>query len=178
MKSNEELMKEQLDEKRKIPQELRDVIDKTIFYNIIMSIGIMTYLLIMNIGYFTLEPDVFKLNMKIVSILLITLTIAIFEIAYKRDSGTLCITGIEMLVLSFIVLYMPFAYSYESDVTKKFIMLTSIFFAIYYVGKLIVLYINIERMHRNSLSDVKEITKKEKNSYLNETSKKIYKKGE
>ena len=73
---------------------------------------------------------------------------------------------------------MPFAYSYESDVTKKFIMLTSIFFAIYYVGKLIVLYINIERMHRNSLSDVKEITKKEKNSYLNETSKKIYKKGE
>ncbi len=178
MKSNEELMKEQLDEKRKLPKYLKEKMNKTIFYNIIISICIMAYLLCMNLSYFNLESEIFKSNMKIVSILLITLTIIIFELAYKKDSGTLCITGIEIMVLSFIVLYMPFAYTYENDITKKIIMLTSVFFAIYYVVKLIVLYIKTERAHRNSLSDVREITKKDKKGYLNETSKKIYKKGE
>jgi hypothetical protein len=54
----------------------------------------------MNIAYFNLSEDVFISNMKMVAILLITLTIAIFEIAYKKDSGELTIYGIESLIVS------------------------------------------------------------------------------
>lgn len=178
MKPNMELIKSSFEERRKIPKELKDVIDKTSFYNALISIAIMVLVLAINLAFKFLDSETFSFNMKILAMLILGLTIIMFEYAYKRDSGTLAITGIEMMMLGFVVLYMPFAYSYESQTIKVFLMIASVFFAIYYFGKLIVFYLYIKRKHINSLSDVKEITKKVDNGYLNDVSKKIYKKGE
>ena len=171
-------MNRELEERKKLPEELKNVIDTATFYNIIMSIAIIIFIYCLNIAFKFLDVETFKTDMKIVAMLLLTGTIIIYEMGYKKDSGTLAITGIEMMVLSIIVLYMPFAYVHESDVVKLCIMLTSLFFSIYYVLKLIFFYFHILKVHKDSLSDVKEITKKEEKGYLNEKGKKIYKKGE
>ena len=44
-------MAQEIEEKRKLPQEIKEGIDKTFFYNNIMAIVIMLYFVVINISY-------------------------------------------------------------------------------------------------------------------------------
>ena len=170
-----ELMQKEIENKRKLPEELKLDIKKNIFHNLLIATIIILYLITINILFKRLESSVFEQQMKFFALGTITITVLIFEMAYRRQSRRTCIIGIELLLCSIISLYIPYIYLF-SDVNLR--MVTTILplsIAGYYIIKAFLIYKSRKIKHENNLSDVKEILKDtEKKSYIDEESSKSY----
>ena len=154
-------MVEEITEKRKMTEPVKQALDKRIFHNCLLAIGLMVAICVINTIYLYAKQEIVTSAMKGFALLFILGTVAIFELAYRKDNGKIAIVGIEVLVMSILVLYLPKIYE---NLDKKFcIQLTFIplFCAIYYVAKSIVIYKKTEKSYQNHLSDVKEIVKEE-----------------
>lgn len=154
-------MVEEITQKRKMTQNVKDGLHKRIFHNCLLAIGVMLYICLIDAVYIYAKQEVVSIAFKIFPMIAIFTTVVLFEIAYRKENGKMAIVGIELLVLSILVLYIPQIYQ---NLDKKFcVQLTfiPIFFAIYYVAKAIVIYIKTEKHYQNNLSDVKEIVKEE-----------------
>ena len=87
--------------------------------------------------------------------------IIFLEIAYKKDKGTIAITGIEFLCLSLhnlSIMHIITLFKYDFRV---YLLTSSYIFSIYYVLKSIILYTKGRKDYLNSLSDISEIVKKD-----------------
>lgn len=154
-------MVEEITEKRKMTQEVKDVLHKEIFHNCLLAIGIMLYICAINMVYIYVPQEVCKIALKIFPMIFIVLTVGIFEFAYRKCSGKITIVGIELLVFSVIILYIPKIYG---NLDKAFCIELSfvpIFCGIYYIAKSILIYLKTQKQYQNNLSDVKEIVKDE-----------------
>lgn len=160
-------------EKIKIPKEKKEKIYSKLTKNFIIAISVFLYVLFLNLGYVRLEENIFVKDLKVFAFSLIIFSIWLFEKAYKKDSGTLLIHGIEMLVLSFITLYMPYVYFHQGDIIKMIFETSSIYISFYYIIKCIIIYKIEVKKYKESISDIKEITEEE-TSYINEKSEKKY----
>ena len=168
------LMQKEIEEKRKLPIEVKDKIDKSVFYNFIMAIIIMLYLCSINLLFYLVSENEFNNYIKILALGIVLVTVTTFEIAYRRDSAVICIVGIELLVCSILSLYIPYIYLHSTIVFRTITMCIPIIFAIYYVAKSIIIYLKDGFNYRNNLSDIKEIINDDSNrSYLDEDSRKI-----
>ena len=105
-----------------------------------------------------IENNVFLTDLKVFSMLILGIAIAIFEYAYKKDSGIHAIYGIEILVLALVTIgfiYLDIMYK------NKFIPITTTIayiYSIYYTAKAIILYKRNKK--RYFLNNMKEIIKK------------------
>ncbi len=170
-----ELMQKEIEDKRKLPKEVKSDIKKAIFHNLLIAIIIIAYLCVINILYFKLENQVFEQQMKFFALGIILVTVGVFEIAYRRESKRMCIIGIELLLCSIISLYIPYIYLFVNGTLKNIIMTLPFIIAAYYIIKAFFIYKTREIRYQSNLSDVKEILKDtEKKSYLDEESKKVY----
>lgn len=169
------LMQKEIENKRKLPKEVKKNIDNAVFYNLLTAISIIVYMCIINAIFLNVSESVFDICVKTFAIVLISATVIIFEIAYRKDSAKICITGIEFLVYSVIVLYIRYIYLHTTQIYRGIIMTIPIFIAVYYIGKTIIIYIKIRRDYKNDLSDIKELLAEKTESYLDENSTKILK---
>ena len=156
MEKSEKMVVE-ITKKRKMTDEVNRKLLKNIFFNFLLAIAIMAYICVENAVYIYCSDYVYN----IISKFLIIISVIMFEIAYKKDSGKVTIYGIELLVFSVIILYMPMMFINLDKFYSKIFLLTPLYCAIYYVGKSIVIYKKTEKVYQNSLSDVKEILKEE-----------------
>lgn len=147
-------------EKKKIPADELKKLNNRIFKNMIMSIAIILYLLFINIGALNIETTTYIMDLKVFSILLIVLTILVFEVSYKKDSGILCIHGIEILILAIITLILPTWYSVQNENYGIFVTALLIAFTIYYMIKSAIIYYKQRTLHLKKASDINEIIKK------------------
>lgn len=83
----------------------------------------------------------------------------------------LCIYGIEALILSILMLMSIYVYLMLNHQFTIFASITSYLFAVYYVGKSIIIYIKSKKEYIQKQNDIKEIVKQEKPK-KKETSKK------
>ena len=173
-----ELMQKEIENKRKLPEELKKEIKKSILHNILIAVIIIVYLSIINILFYKLENTVFEEQMKFIALGIITVTVIIFEIAYRKQSKRMCIIGIELFLCSIISLYIPYiylSYLFENINIKFLTYALPVGIALYYFLKAYIIYKTGKIKHHNNLSDIKEILKDtEKNSYLDEESSKLY----
>lgn len=143
---------------RKISKEVeKKILKKTIVNG---AIGVIIMLLVMAFYIFAkqLTKDVATLIYNTSAIIILALAIAIIEIAYKKDSGKLAITGIEMLVLSVYALFAPFVFIRVSyKYIYGFIALTTI----YYTFKIIRVSLLEQEKYTTEISDITDIIKKE-----------------
>lgn len=154
-------LEEQAKQQRKLPEEIEKKLNKRVFNNIIIAIIIMVYLFFINIGSLNIETVTFIKDLKVFSMLLIILTIAIFEYSYKKDNGAICINGIETLLLSIITLITPYMYV----LSRKFNLIIasiSLLYGAYYVGKAIVIYKKGKKEYLKESNDISEILNSEK----------------
>ena len=154
-------MVEELTEKRKMTEEVKENLIENIFYNFLLALGIMCYISIVNVVHTYLPLQIYDIISKVLSIIAILITVGIFEFAYRKDSGKYTIYGIEILFFSIVVLYMPKMFTNLDKFYSQIFLLTPLFCAIYYVAKSIVIYKKTEKEYQNSLSDVKIILKEE-----------------
>ena len=81
-------------------KENNTIIRKKIFGNIIIAIAIMLYFILINFAYIRLEQQTLIDVIKMISLIVLFLSIGIMEFAYHKDSGKIAINAIEILVLS------------------------------------------------------------------------------
>lgn len=154
-------MVEEITQKRKMTEKVKNELHQRIFHNVLLAIGVMLYICLIDVAYIYAKQEVMNIAFKIFPMIAIIATVVLFEFAYRKENGKMAIVGIELLVLSILVLYIPYIYQ---NLDRKFcVQLTfiPIFYAIYYIAKSIVIYIKTEKNYQNNLSDVKEIVKEE-----------------
>lgn len=146
---------------KKIPKEISQEIIKKVFGNIVKAIGIMFYFMVLNLAHSAMQQERLVGDIEVFAGAFLVAGLLFLEKAYKKDSGTIAITGIELLVLSLhslSIMHIITLFKYDF----RFYLLTSSYvFSIYYVLKAILLYTKGRKDYLNSLSDISEIVKKD-----------------
>lgn len=155
----EELEKE-IANKKYLPKEEENKINKKLFENIMIADVIMAFLYFISLGSLNIETPIFIADLKVFSIGLIVFTIILFEISYKKENGNLAIHGIECLALSIFVLCSIYLYLMYMKDFHMYVAIAAYAFAIYYLGKSIIVYRKMKKKYLASLSDIDEIIKK------------------
>ena len=140
-----------------IPKELDDKINNIVFKNMIIAIIIIIYTFFIVMGFRNISPEKYIVDLMVFSILLLFLSIIIFEIAYKKDRGKLAINGIEVLILAVITFYLPYMYAYLNKDYNTIVILLGIAYSLYYVIKSVVNVKIEKRKYKKSLNDMKNI---------------------
>ena len=106
-KSTIEKIEKEISEKTKLPNEVKEIIKKEAFTNIVVgSVGILYFIFIV-LGSVGSIKNVRTIDLNIFSIIFLGIAITIFEIAYRKDDGKLAIYGIESLVVAIFTLFLP-----------------------------------------------------------------------
>ena len=158
---NAQTIMEQEMAKKRVPKEVSQEILKKIFKNLILAIVVMIYFIASNILYTQFELDKMELITKIFSGVFLLSGIVILEIAYKKESGTLLITTLELFVLAIHALFINHVITIYKFDFRTYILTSSYIFAIYYVLKSTVIYTKARWQYLRSLSDISEIVKDE-----------------
>lgn len=137
--------------------EKKKKLSDNIFENIIIAVAIMLYFIIINFSYYRIDDYILQMGLKISSIIILLISILIFEIAYKKDNGTIAIYGIEILVLSIYVLLIPHIVERTKLEFTNYILVSSYIFTAYYMLKSMIIYTIDRKRYLNSLSDIKDI---------------------
>ena len=171
-----ELMQEKITEQRKLPNDIKEKLNIITFANLLISIAFMIYMIAVNLLFINEPENIFSNSIKVSSFIFAVLDIILFEISYRKENVRLAVHAIELLCISLFGLAIPYIYFYLNPIIVNIIMLSSIFFSIYYIGKVILIHILEKNKYINNLSDVLEILQEEENdSYLDnyENSEKI-----
>ena len=170
------LMQLEIEEKRKLPQEVKENIKTNIFHSFIAAVIILAYLAAINVLYYSFEQAIFEHYMKYFALGIIVVTVIDIEIAYRKDSKKLWLIGLELLACGILSLYIPYIYIHTTTYLRNFVMILPAVLLIYYAFKSMMIFKQNQFKHRNNLSDVKELlSNDERKSYLEEASTKTYK---
>lgn len=86
-----EKMVEELTKRRRMTKIVKDMLHKRIFANCLVAICVVLYISIINVIYIHTGSNISEIVLKVLAMLSILITIVIFEIAYRKDSGKLAI---------------------------------------------------------------------------------------
>lgn len=157
-----EKIEREIDEKTKLPNEVKDRIKREVFTNIVVAAVIVTYFIFIVLGSIGSIKNVRVIDLNIFSMIFLGIAIVLFEIAYRKDEGSFAMYGIESLLIAIFTLFLPYIIFELDETHKKYYLLASIYIAAYYILKSIYIATRTRAKYMNSISDVKEIVKKEK----------------
>ena len=109
-------------------------------------------------------------DLKICSLVLLGISIILFEIAYKKDSIKIAVNGIEIIIVAIITLFLPYILFELERKYQNYFVLSGVLIIVYYIIKAIVLVNSAKAHYKKENSDIKDITKEEinKDSFLDE----------
>lgn len=149
-------------QERKLPEDRKKDIYKNVFTNVITAILLTAYFFGVNLINLHMDSETFVYQINAFSIILLIASIVIFEKAYNKDDDRTAILGMEILVLALVTLFLRYVTTkYSLDYMVCLIALTLIFL-MYYIIKSVVTYVKEKKEYVKSLSDIKEIVKKNK----------------
>ena len=159
----------------KVSREQKEKIYNKLFINFIIAIIIFIYFFALNTIYYKTSGEKFEEIIHIISCVLVVLLITEIEVAYRKDSDTLAIHGVELFSITMMTLFMPYVFLHRGEVLKFLYSISSMFIAIYYSIKCLIIYAYEMKKYKESLSDVKEIINDDKrDSYLDTASKRKF----
>lgn len=141
--------------------ENNKLIFKKIFGNLVIAVAIVAYFMLFDFSYFKIESQYLIIAQKVASLIILLLSISIFEFAYNKDSGKLAINGIEILVLALHTLTIWHITNKMNIFLENYILFSVCTFVTYYFLKSILMFTIEKRKYLNSLSDIHEIVIKE-----------------
>lgn len=169
------LMQLEIEEKRKLPKNVKDEIVVKIFHTLIVAIIIILYFLTVNLFYYNFEAVQFENYMKYYALIIIIATVVMFEVGYRKNSMKFAVIGIELLACGILSLYIPYIFLHTTKMLRLSIMILPIPILGYYMIKSLVIFKKDQFHYQNNLSDIKELVKDtEKKSYLEEDSTKTF----
>ena len=169
---NSELI-EEIENRKKLPTEVKEKINTKIFKNLIAAVIVMAYLLLISATYYKLNN--FEELVKYYSCGISILSVVFFEIAYSKKNIFYCLIGIELLSCGILSIYIPYIYLHTNTKFRAFVIILPAVLVVYYFIKAIIIFKKEQIEYEDSLSDIKDILKNDKKSYLDEDSVKSYK---
>lgn len=166
-KSTIEKIEKEIDEKSKLPDNIKDNIRKEVFTNILIAVIIILYFIFIVSGSIGTTKNVRTIDLNIFSILFLAIAITLFEIAYRKENVKLAVHGVESLVIAIFTLFLPYIIFELDETYKKYYLMSRIYIATYYSIKSIYISTKTKNTYMNSISDVNEILKKEKSKKIN-----------
>ena len=159
----------------KVSKEQKQKIYKKLFINFLIAIIVFVYFFVLHILFSKLNPSVFERTIHVISCVLVIGLIVLMEIAYRKDNDTLAVFSMESFFIVMLTVFMPYVYLHRGQTFRFLYSVSSIYIAIYYSFKCLIIYLRDMKKYKNELSDVKEIVNdKKKKSYLDERSKRKY----
>lgn len=155
-------IEKKLDAKKELPEEVKLKIFKRTTKNLGICLVLMALICTFHLGYLNIARAEFIVDLKFFAFVVLIVSIILFEKAYKKDSGELCIYGIEMLVFATFILFLPYIYFSSTPIVLLIFVLSPLYIGIYYCIKSVIIESRIKKEYYKTLSDVKEITKKER----------------
>lgn len=134
---------------------------KKIGKNLSRALCIIIYFIILFFAYTRMNLDRLAEDIQVFSGAFLVLGILALEKAYKKDSGEVAITGIELLVLSMhslSIMHMITLLRYDF---KSYLLISSGTVVIYYVLKVIIIYTKDKKEYLKGLSDISKIVKED-----------------
>lgn len=156
-----EMKKDRKKQKRKMPKEVSQKIWKKTFYQLLTTIGIMLYFVVLNLAYVNMREERLIGDIKVFAGAFLVVGIVMLEKAYREEKGKYVLTGIESLVFSLHTLSIMHVITLFKYDFRLYLLTSSYIFSIYYVLKSIIIYIREKRIYSKGLSDISEIIKKE-----------------
>ena len=169
------LMQLEIEEKRKLPANIKNIISTKIFQDLIVATIIMAYFCAVNFIFYKYSSNKFEEILKYFALIIIIGTVISFEISYRKNSIGLLVIGIELLICGIFSLYIPYLFIYTNSAIRVSAMILPSFLIVYYSIKSFIIFKVKQIEYRNSLSDVKDIISEKKDSYLDEKSGKTFK---
>ena len=151
-----------IEEKKKIPKNIKDKISAKILENIIFSIVVTIYLSGLNLGMSNIPTENYLIDLKVFSMILLISTIILFEIAYKKDKSGLWLHGIEVMVIAVFTIYLIYLYSIYYNSFGSIVFSFAFIYIIYYAIKCFFMKRKIVIDYNKSLIDIGEIVKKDR----------------
>ena len=156
----EDIVKEELYKMKKITPELKQKRRRILLKNFVIIVFIIAYLGILALAFYKMELNSLSLYLKILSIAFLGFSIFKFEQGYRKDDERIFLTGVEILILSLITLFMTSFINFEEHVFKNIIIGIGIFAIVYYSLKTYILRRKIKKEHKKNISDIREIVEK------------------
>lgn len=158
---NIEKIEKIIKDKHKIENEVTQQIKRKIVENFIIAIIFIIYLYLLYLGSQNIETSIYLTDLKVFSIGLVIVAIIIFEYSYKKDSGIMCIHGIEVLVIGIVTLFSIYIYSLNVNrIFSLIITFIAILVIIYFIIKCIIILFKMKKQSLKSKDDIKEIIQK------------------
>ena len=149
-----------IEEKKKIPKDVKDKINTRIFENLISAVLLLIYFTAIRLGMTNIATENYIIDLKVFSILLLALSIFIFEYAYKKDQDKMWLLGIEIMAVAIFTLYLIYMYSIFYATYSEIVAFASIILLGYYVIKILIINKRMKKAYIKSLRDIGEIVKK------------------
>ena len=108
-------------------------VNKNIYENIIIAVAVTLYFIIINFSYLRIDETKLLIGLKILSMIILLLSIIIFEISYKKDNGILAIHGIETLILAAYTLSIDHVVQITKLEFTTYVLISLYVFIIYYI---------------------------------------------
>ena len=156
-----EKIESEITQKTKLPDDIKEQARKNIFTNIIIAIIAISYFIFLILGSAGSTKNVRIVDFNIFSIIILGLAICLFEIAYRKDNGTIAMYGVEALIIALTTLFLPYVIFEVSEAHKKYYLMVSSYIGIYYIIKCIYISVKTKKKYLEEASDIKEIVKKE-----------------
>lgn len=153
-------MGEKIKEFNKITGEDRQKRNRKVFYTLFTGALVVFVFIFILMGYDNIAEANYITDLKVFSIISIAITICIFEYAYKKDSGELAITGIEILLVSFFILSLYYVLQYKYFDYQDYLLLFTAIFLVYYLLKTLIIYIKENHKYRRTAKEINSIVKK------------------
>lgn len=161
-KKNIEKLEKVIEEKKKLPKEVKEKINSKAFENIAIAAIIVVYLAALYFGMTNIPTEIYMIILKSISIVLLIGTIVIFEIGYRKDNGEIWLHGVETMIVGVFSLYLIYLYSFFYSNFGTLIIIVGIALLVYFAIKIIILQRRIEKEYSKSLTDIGEIVKNKK----------------
>ncbi len=166
----DKIIEKEFEAKQKMPVEMKKDTAKEILQNLLMVAIVLVLLSLICFMDEKLIKETFSTGLKILSTFFVVISIIFLEIAYRKEKAISLFWGIEFLILGLIIMFVP----YLSQYIQRFIFGIAIGFGIYYFIKFILIILKKRKEFSDKKSDVKEIVKDDKKSYLDDVSKKKF----
>ena len=124
-----------------MPKEISQKIWKKIFYQLLATIGIMLYFVVLNLAYVNMKEERLIGDIKVFAGTFLVIGIVMLEKAYRKESGKYVLAGVELLVLSLHTLSIMHVITLFQYDFRLYLLTSSYVFSIYYVLKSIVIYV-------------------------------------
>lgn len=134
---------------------------KKIGKNLSRALCIIIYFIILFFAYTRMNLDRLAQDIQVFSGAFLILGILALEKAYKKDSGEVAITGIELLALSIYSLSIMHMITLLKYDFKSYMLISSGIVVIYYVLKVIIIYTKDKKEYLKGLSDISKIVKED-----------------